>query len=73
MTSEEISLIWKIAGIVFAAGGIFAELKAIRRDIARLEKKQDKYNNLQERTLKLETWSEIHDKECTCRNSEKRV
>ena len=73
MTGDEIELIWKIAGVVFAAGAIFAELKAIRRDIARLEKKQDKYNNLQERTLKLETWSEMHEKECLCLNSERKA
>lgn len=30
------------------------ELKGIQKDIKRLEEKQDKYNNLQERTLKNE-------------------
>lgn len=34
---------------------ITAEVKACREDIARLERKQDKYNNLQERTHKNET------------------
>ena len=46
--------VWKILGIVFAAGAFWQELRAIRKDIARLEKKQDKYNNLQERTRVLE-------------------
>ena len=46
--------IWKIVGLVFAAGMVWAKLEAIRQDIARLEKKQDKYNNLQERTRVLE-------------------
>lgn len=73
MTGEEIGLIWKVAGVVFACGVIYGELKAIRKDIARLETKQDKYNHLQERVLKLETWSEIHEKECVCQGSEKRV
>lgn len=51
---------WKILGGVFACGMMWAELKAIRKDIARLEKKQDKYNNLQERTRVLEVKMENH-------------
>lgn len=50
-------------GVVFACGGVYAELKAIRKDIKRLEEKQDKYNNLQERTHCLELWKEYHEKE----------
>lgn len=46
--------IWKILGLVFAAGAFWQELRAIRKDIARLEEKQDKYNNLQIRVAKLE-------------------
>ncbi len=54
MTGEELGLFWKVGGIVFACGVIYGELKAIRKDIARLEQKQDKYNHLQERVFKLE-------------------
>ena len=50
----DIETVWKILGVVFACGMVWAELKAIRKDIARLEEKQDKYNNLQERTRVLE-------------------
>lgn len=50
-------------GVVFACGGVYAELKAIRKDIKRLEEKQDKYNNLQERTHTLELWKEYHERE----------
>lgn len=46
--------IWKVLGIVFAAGAFWQELRAIRKDISRLEEKQDKYNNLQIRVAKLE-------------------
>ena len=46
--------IWKVLGIVFASGVVWAKLESIQKDIARLEKKQDKYNNLQERTRVLE-------------------
>ena len=64
MTTEQLEVAWKIACIVFFAGMFWSELKAIRKDIKRLEKKQDSYNTLQERTLKLEVW-----KEDICRNS----
>ena len=47
-------IIWQIIGVVFAAGIVWAKLEAIQKDIARLEKKQDRYNNLQERTHVLE-------------------
>ncbi|MBR4592128.1 MAG: hypothetical protein IKO35_02860 [Elusimicrobiaceae bacterium] len=48
------SAIWKVIALVFVAGMVWGELKAIRKDIARLESKQDKYNHLQERVFKLE-------------------
>ena len=54
--------IWKVLGIVFAAGAFWQELRAIRKDIARLEEKQDKYNNLQIRVAKLETRMDEVDK-----------
>lgn len=54
MTPEMLDTLWKIAGVIFAAGMVWAELKAVRKDIARLEQKQDKYNHLQERVFKLE-------------------
>ena len=44
-----------------ACGVVVAELKGIRKDIARLEEKQDKYNNLQERTHDLEMWKKYHE------------
>ena len=47
-------LLWELAAVVFAAGAVWSELKAVRKDIARLEEKQDKYNHLQERVAKLE-------------------
>ena len=52
--------VWKILGIVFAAGIVWAKLEDIQKDIARLEKKQDRYNNLQERTRVLEVKVENH-------------
>ena len=44
----------KVLAFVFAAGVVWGELKAIRKDLARLEAKQDKYNHLQERVFILE-------------------
>lgn len=67
--SNILDTIWKIAALIFAAGAFWSELKAIRKDLARLEQKQDKYNNLQERTHDLEMWKQYHEKEHICRNS----
>ena len=54
MNIMSLDAIWKVAALVFAAGAVWGELKAIRKDIARLEEKQDRYNHLQERVAKLE-------------------
>ena len=59
----DMDTIWKVLGVVFACGVIYGELKAIRKDISRLEQKQDKYNNLQERCRTLELWRDFHEKE----------
>lgn len=73
MTPADISLSWKeILYIAFMAGFIWFELKAIRRDIVRLDKKMDKldekvqkHNNFDRRIVRLETLVEIkeHDAE----------
>lgn len=63
MSAEHIDLLWKIIVAVFVAGGFWNELKAIRRDIKRLEKKQDAYNTLQERMIKQEMWAQMHQRE----------
>lgn len=65
MTAEQIELLIKLALAIFAAGGIWNELKAIRRDIKRLEEKQDKYNTLQERMVKQEVLSKTHQNDIT--------
>lgn len=53
----------EVAGIIFTAGAIYGELKAIRKDITRLESKQEKYNNLQTRVLRNELTIEQLDRE----------
>lgn len=60
MDANWLNFIWEVAAVVFAAGAVWNELKAIRKDIARLEVKQDKYNTLQERTRILEVKLENH-------------
>nr|DAW47434.1 MAG TPA: Pilus assembly protein, PilO [Caudoviricetes sp.] len=50
----DFNVLWKVAAVVFAAGGLWNELRAIRKDLSRLESKQDKYNNLQGRVASLE-------------------
>ena len=56
----DLEMLWKIGAVVFAGGIVWAKLEAIQKDIARLEKKQDKYNNLQERTHILEVQLNNH-------------
>lgn len=58
-----IELLLYLLSFALACGIVVAELKGIRKDIARLEEKQDKYNNLQARTHTLELWKEYHEKE----------
>lgn len=60
MNAEILDLLWELAAVVFAAGAVWSELKAIRKDLARLEEKQDKYNHLQERTRVLEVKLDNH-------------
>lgn len=48
-------LFWEVVVAIFTAGSIWSELKAIRKDISRLEAKQDEYNNVKLRTAELET------------------
>lgn len=55
----DLKLALEIAGIVFAAGAIYGELKGIRADIARLEKKVEKHNNFDRRIIRLETIAEL--------------
>lgn len=54
MSGAMLDIIWELVAITFAAGAVWGELKAIRKDIARLEEKQDRYNHLQERVARLE-------------------
>lgn len=53
--SELLDVILKVAALIFAAGMVWAELKAIRIDIARLEQKVEKHNNFDRRIIRLET------------------
>lgn len=59
--SLDAETIWKILGIVFAAGAFWQELKAIRKDISRLEEKVEKHNSFDRRIVRLE--SIIEEKE----------
>lgn len=58
-----LDLIWKIGAIVFIAGTVMAQLKAIRRDIARLEKKQEEANNIKMRMAAAEAIQQMHQQE----------
>lgn len=36
----DFNVLWKVAAVVFAAGGLWNELRAIRKDLSRLESKR---------------------------------
>lgn len=71
MTPADIGLSWKeILYIAFMAGVVWFELKAIQRDIVRLDKKMDKldekvqkHNNFDRRIVRLETLVEVQENE----------
>ena len=50
-----IEVLLSIFGIVFACGAVVAELKAVRKDIKRLEDKVEKHNSFDRRIIRLET------------------
>lgn len=56
-------VIWKIAAVVFGAGVVLGQLKAIRKDIARLEKKQDETNKVKIRMAAAEAVQKLHQEE----------
>ena len=65
MTPDLLDTIWKLAGIIFAAGMVWAELKAIRKDIKRLSDKVEQHNTFDRRIVRLETMLEIRGRNDT--------
>lgn len=59
MTPELLDTIWKLAGLIFAAGMVWAELKAIRKDIKHLTTKVEEHNKFDRRIVRLETMLEV--------------
>lgn len=65
----DIDTVWKILGVIFACGVVWAKLEAIQKDIARLEKKADESNRVKERLGVVEVKVEEIIKEQTlCRS-----
>lgn len=58
-----IEVIYKIAALIFGAGVICGQLKAIRKDIRRLEKKQEEANNVKMRMAAAEAVQQMHQQE----------
>ena len=55
MNLDGIFSLKEVLYISFMAGFVWFELKAIRRDIARLDKKVEKHNSFDRRIVRLET------------------
>ena len=58
-----LDLVYKGAAIVFAAGVVWGQLKAIRKDIARLEQKQEEANKVKMRMAAAEAVQQMHQQE----------
>lgn len=58
-----IEVIYKIAAVVFGAGALYGQLRGIRKDIARLEKKQEESNNVKMRMAAAEAVQKMHQQE----------
>lgn len=60
MTPEQFGLTWKeFVSLIVCAAFVWFELKAIRRDIKRLETKVEKHNSFDRRIIRLETLVEV--------------
>ena len=59
MSSEVLNIIWELAAVIFAAGAVWAELKAVRKDIARLEEKVERHNSFDRRIVRLESYVDM--------------
>lgn len=60
MTPEQFGMSWKeVVGLISMFAFMWYELKAIRRDIKRLETKVEKHNNFDRRIIRLETMFEV--------------
>lgn len=58
-----LNLLWKIAAVIFGAGVIIGQLRAIRKDIARLEQKQEEANKVKMRMAAAEAVQKMHQQE----------
>ena len=58
-----LDLLWKIAAVIFGAGVIIGQLRAIRKDIARLEQKQEEANRVKMRMAAAEAVQKMHQQE----------
>lgn len=63
LDKETLDLVWKLAAIIFGAGVVWGQLKAIRKDIARLERKQEESNNVKTRTAAVEAVQKMQQQE----------
>jgi len=62
MTPADFGLSWKeFVSLIAACAFVWFELKAIRRDIKRLETKVEKHNNFDRRIVRLETLVEVQE------------
>lgn len=62
MTPDLFGLTWEeVVAVIAAFSFMWYELKAIRRDIRRLEEKVEKHNNFDRRIVRIETKLNLED------------
>lgn len=62
LDSDTVRIAMELFGLIFVAGGAWYELKALRKDVQRLEKKQEEANNVKTRTAVIEELNKSYDK-----------
>ena len=61
--TEHPQLLWNILTVIFGAGFVIAEMRGIRKDIARLEQKQDESNKVKIRQAAMQAKIDIQQEE----------
>lgn len=56
-------LLWNVLTVIFGAGFVIAELRGVRKDISRLEKKQEESNNVKMRMAAVEAVQKLQQQE----------
>lgn len=60
---EHPQLLWNVLTVIFGAGFVIAELRGVRKDIARLEVKQEESNKVKIKQAAMQAIIDMHTQE----------